>query len=75
VQATSILDRREWVVTLQGIDALENALERCECPTLFVRDGACVCWECGTVYGVVFGYNRPPRRSSWRSAGRAAAAK
>lgn len=71
MQATSILDRREWVLTFQGISVLEQPLEQCECPSLFVRDGAYVCWECGTVYGVVFGYNRPPRRSHWRAEGKA----
>ena len=36
--------------------------ERCHCSDLLVFDGAVRCRECGTVYGVVYGFNRPPRR-------------
>jgi hypothetical protein len=63
----SILERREWVLNGCFDAAALDAVETCECTDLLVRDGAYVCWECGTVYSVVYGYSRPPRRSNWRS--------
>jgi hypothetical protein len=50
-----------FVVTLEGLDILQEH-ERCECQDLLAWDGALRCRECGTVYGVVTGYNRFPRR-------------
>jgi len=54
-----------WALTLQGVDALLE-LETCQCPDLMVADGCYQCWECGTVYGIVFGYARLPRRNRRR---------
>lgn len=51
-----------FVVTDRGREDLEQ-LETCECIDLLVVDGCFVCRECGTIYGVVVGYSRPPRRA------------
>lgn len=39
-----------------------DQVETCLCSDLLVFDGALQCRECGTVYGLVYGYNRYPRR-------------
>lgn len=44
-------------------------VDDCTCETLLVVNGAYQCTECGTVYGVVWGFNRFPRgRRPWRRA-------
>ena len=54
-----------YSVTPEGHqEALEA--ETCECPDLIVVDGTCSCRECGTVYGVVYGFNRWYTRRRWR---------
>jgi hypothetical protein len=45
---------------------LADADETCDCQDLLVVDGAFRCRECGTVYGVVYGFSRFPRRA-WRA--------
>ena len=50
-----------YVVTDDGHDVLVD-YEPCDCSDLLVFDGALRCRECGTVYGVVWGFNRYPRR-------------
>jgi hypothetical protein len=55
-----------FVVTAQGREALEMS-QGCDCCDLLVVDGALRCRECGTVYGVVYGHFKGPRRR-WRSA-------
>ena len=50
-----------YVVTAQGLSDLVDS-ERCECEDLLVYDGLMRCRECGTVFGVVWGFNRAPRR-------------
>lgn len=54
-------------LTLSGVDALECA-DSCECADLLVADGCFQCRECGTIYGLVHGWSKSPRRSSWRRA-------
>lgn len=40
--------------------------ESCTCDLIFIVDGCNVCFECGTVWGVVVGYHKPPKRAYWR---------
>ena len=57
-----------YVLTTQGIaDLLDH--ERCDCVDLLVADCCFQCRECGTIYGLVHGWSRSPRRSNWRRAG------
>jgi len=59
-----------FFVTESGKQPLTGT-EECACTELLVQNGLYACWECGTVYAVVYGFNRLPRRSHWR-VGRAA---
>lgn len=43
-----------------------SELESCSCETLIVTNGTYLCWECGTIYGLVYGWSRMPRRTSLR---------
>ena len=52
-------------VTDAGREAIEVA-ERCLCEQLLVIDGAYQCTECGTIFGLVYGWNKPPKRTHWR---------
>lgn len=58
-----------YVVVDSAAEQLLEA-EVCQCEYLVVHDGAMVCSDCGTVYGVVYGFNRYSgrvrRRRDWR---------
>jgi hypothetical protein len=54
-------------ITLSGVDALQSS-ETCDCCDLLVADGCFQCRECGTIYGLVHGWAKSPRRSHWRGA-------
>jgi hypothetical protein len=56
-----------YVLTLQGLDQLQGAAT-CDCIDLLVADGCFQCRECGTIYGLVHGWARSPRRTHWRTA-------
>lgn len=45
-------DGREWA----------ELATRCACAQLWISDGVYQCHECGTVFGVVFGFSLPPRK-------------
>lgn len=51
-----------FVLTDDGRQLLSDN-EHCCCEDLLVYDGLMRCRECGTVYGVVWGFNRSPRRA------------
>lgn len=54
-----------YVLTdLGAADAAEGS--SCACEDLLVIDGTYQCRECGTVYGIAYGWAKPPRRSKWR---------
>jgi hypothetical protein len=44
-----------------------DADEACDCVDLLVWDGLFRCRECGTVYGLVYGYNHFRPRRRWRA--------
>lgn len=50
-----------YVLTDQGREDLLRA-PTCSCSQMFVTDGCYTCHECGTIYGVVFGFTMAPRR-------------
>lgn len=50
-----------YVLTDEGRYDLVAA-KRCECAQLWVSDGVYRCDQCGTIYGVVFGFTVTPRR-------------
>jgi hypothetical protein len=54
-----------YVVTLSGVQAAAE-LDTCECVDLLVADGCFQCRACGSIYGLVHGWARSPRRSQWR---------
>jgi hypothetical protein len=54
-----------YVLTALGTEAATD-VETCECVDLLVVDGCFQCRECGTVYGLVFGWAKSPRRTHWR---------
>ncbi len=56
-----------YVLTLQGVQDLADC-ERCDCIDLLVADGCFQCRECGTIYGLVHGWAKSPRRTHWRAA-------
>lgn len=57
-----------YVLTDEGRDALLR-LPTCSCSQLFVSDGCYTCHECGTIYGVVFGFTVAPSRLRRRGEG------
>lgn len=64
--AVAIVERREWVVTDEGRRASEEVPTCDDCDSLFVVNGCFMCCTCGTVYGLVWGFNRFPRRNRRR---------
>lgn len=65
-------DRREFVLTDAGRQLLAD-YEPCVCEYIQVINGALLCAECGTVYGVVYavddwGFVRVRRRRQHRRA-------
>lgn len=66
MSAIAIVDRREWVLTDAGRRAPDDVPTCEDCDLLLVINGCYMCTSCGTVYGVVCGYNRLPRRNRWR---------
>lgn len=56
-----------YVVTCRGLSALLEA-SPCECPDILVVNGVNQCQDCGTVWGVVYGFSKlvPLRRSRQR---------
>lgn len=49
-----------YVLTESAWSDLDD--ESCDCVDLLVIDGTTRCRVCGTCFGVVMGYYRPPRR-------------
>jgi len=55
-----------YVLTDVGRNDLLYA-KHCECSQLWISDGVYRCDQCGTIYGVVFGFTVTPRRLKTRT--------
>lgn len=58
---TSLRAEPRYRLTDHGQEAAKCA-EPCPCNQLWVSDGCYQCHECGTIYGVVFGFTVTPRK-------------
>lgn len=66
MQRIGSLDDSCGYVRDHSLDSEVDWDDTCRCTDLLVIDGAMRCAECGTVWGVVFGWNRYPSRR-WRA--------
>lgn len=58
----SVRGEPRYAVTPAGREMFLSA-DICRCNQLWVSDGAYRCHECGTIYGVVYGFTVPSRRA------------